>query len=341
MSYYNPSFKVSQKSLIIFGWFCISVLFVLLDFKRFLSFNSVDEELFLNISQADSSVHFIRYVIWGYYISFLTNVSLLFPIIFNLFIFSYTLNVFVKKFELQKIYLVLLLCIPSLFLFSQTILRDFFLLTLNMILFLKINQKTNFKSISIIVFLISIIFILRPLFGLILFFSCASSFLIKRVKFSLSYVLLGQIVIVFVLLSFPSIKEMFFTEYNTLNVDDVFSLLRIDTFNVDDFQLAIGVFFNWLLYYFGINLSMNNSLLLFPFILESIIYLIFFSSFIFFNKMKYKENYLYRFSFWIIIYSILSSVVEADWASVYRHKLFFLPALLYLVSLNNFKKSTK
>jgi hypothetical protein len=210
-----------------------------------------------------------------------------------------------------------------------------------MILFLKINQKTNFKSISIIVFLISIIFILRPLFGLILFFSCASSFLIKRVKFSLSYVLLGQIVIVFVLLSFPAIKEMFFTEYNTLNVDDVFSLLRIDTFNVDDFQLAMGVFFNWLLYYFGINLSMNNSLLLFPFILESIIYLIFFSSFIFFNKMKYKENYLYRFSFWIIIYSILSSVVEADWASVYRHKLFFLPALLYLVSLNNFKKSTK
>ena len=331
MSYY-PSFKVSQKSLIIFGWFCISVLFILLDFKKFISFSSVDEELFLNISQVDSSVYFLRYIVWGYYISFLTNISPLFPILFNLFIFSYVLNAFAKKFELQKTYLVLLLCIPSLFLFSQTILRDFFLLILNMILFLKINQKTNFKSICIIVFLIFIIFILRPLFGLILFFSCLSSFLISRVKFSLSYVLLGQIIILFVLLSFPTTKEMFFTEYDKLNADDVFSLLRIDLFNVRDSQLAIGVFFNWLLYYFGINLSMNNSLLLFPFVLESIIYLIFFLSFIFFNKMKYKEDYLYRLSFWLIIFSILTAVLEADWASVYRHKLFFLPALLYLVS---------
>ena len=313
----------------------MSVLFVLLDFKKFINFDSPDEKLFLALDQANLEMHFIRYVVWSKYIEFLYYFSPLFPIIFNLSLFTIVLNLFVKKFEFQKTYLVLLLCIPSLFLFSQTILRDCFLLTLNMILYLRINQKNNIKSIGIIVFLISM---LRPLFGVILFFSFISSFLIEKVKFSLSYVFLGQIIILFVLLSFPTLKEMFFIEYYKLNVDDVFSLFQIDLFNVQDFQLAIGVFFNWLLYYFGINLSMNNVLLLFPFIFESIIYFIFFSSFIFFNKIKYKEDYLYRFSFWLIIFSILSAVLEADWASMYRHKLFFLPALLYFVSFKNNKQ---
>ena len=101
----------------------------------------------------------------------------------------------------------------------------------------------------------------------------------------------------FILFSFPSLKDMFITEYLKLNGEDVFSLLRIDLFNLNDSQLATGILFNWLLYYFGVNIGMGNFLLLFPFFLESVIYLIFLKSFIFFNKMRFKEDFLYRFSF--------------------------------------------
>ena len=52
--------------------------------------------------------------------------------------------------------------------------------------------------------------------------------------------------------------------------------------------------------------------------------------------MRFKEIFIW-FSFWLIIFSIVSSVLEADWASVYRHKLFFIAPLIYITTkkLNN------
>jgi len=333
MRYINSSINISQRSIIIFGWFCISIILVFLDFKKFISFDSVDEELFLTISEADPSIHFIRYIVWGQYLSFLNNVSPLFPINFHLFIFCLGLNIFVKKYNAQKTHLILLLSIPSLMLFSQTYLRDFFILILNIFLFLKVKKdKTEYKSIFIIATIIFLIFILRPIFGVILCFSLISSILIKKVSYSLSYLFLGQFIVLVTLLLIPDVKEMFITEYYHLNTDDVFSLLRIDLVNVSDLAISAGIFFNWVLYYFGINLHMRNYFLLFPFFIESIIYFIFFRSFLFFNKSRFKIDFLYRLSFWLIIFSMIYSTLEADWASVYRHKIFFLPALFYLAA---------
>jgi len=328
----NYSIKISKSSIATLCWIIFSALLVMFDFKAFLNFNSSDETFFFTFSETDSALQFIRYIIWGSYISSLSIIHPLFPILLNIFIFGGVLNLFVKKFDVQNIYLILLLLIPSLLFFSQTYLRDFSLLTINLFLFIAIAKKNSSKSIFVILLIATLIFALRPLFGIIVYFSLLSSILIRKVKFSLSYVFLGQIIMLFILFSFPSLKDMFITEYLKLNGEDVFSLLRIDLFNLNDSQLATGILFNWLLYYFGVNIGMGNFLLLFPFFLESVIYLIFLKSFIFFNKMRFKEDFLYRFSFWLIVFSIVSSVLEADWASVYRHKLFFLPPLLYIAT---------
>tara|TARA_A100001388_G_scaffold276908_1_gene266055 strand:- start:1780 stop:2793 length:1014 start_codon:yes stop_codon:yes gene_type:complete len=328
----NYSIKISKSSLTILLWICFSALLVIFDFKTFLNFNSSDEKLFLTFSEIDSSLQFIRYIIWGGYISSLSAIHPLFPILLNLLIFGGVLSLFVKKFDVQNTYLVLFLLIPSLIFFSQTYLRDFSLLIINLFLFIAIAKKNSSKSIFAVLVIATLIFALRPLFGIIVYFSLLSSILIRKVKFSLSYVFLGQIIILLILFSVPNLKDMFMTEYLKLNGEDVFSLLRIDLFNLKDSQLAVGILFNWLLYYFGVNIGMGNFWLLFPFFLESAIYLILLKSFIFFNKMRFKEDFLYRFSFWLIVFSIVSSILEADWASVYRHKLFFIPPLIYMTT---------
>ena len=65
-----------------------------------------------------------------------------------------------------------------------------------------------------------------------------------------------------ILFSFPSLKDMFITEYLKLNGEDVYSLLRIDLFNLND-TISHRILFNWLLYYFGLNIGMGNFWLLF------------------------------------------------------------------------------
>ena len=66
---------------------------------------------------------------------------------------------------------------------------------------------------------------------------------------------------------------MFITEYLKLNGEDVYSLLRIDLFNLNDSQLAIGILFNWLLYYFGLNIGMGNFLAFVSFLCLSQLYI--------------------------------------------------------------------
>ena len=142
----NYSIKISKSSIATLCWIIFSALLVMFDFKAFLNFNSSDETFFFTFSETDSALQFIRYIIWGSYISSLSIIHPLFPILLNIFIFGGVLNLFVKKFDVQNIYLILLLLIPSLLFFSQTYLRDFSLLTINLFLFIAIAKKNSSKS---------------------------------------------------------------------------------------------------------------------------------------------------------------------------------------------------
>ena len=153
----NYSIYISKSSLAIFCWISVSALLVMLDFKTFLNFNSSDEKFFLTFSELDSSIQFIRYIIWGGYISILSIIHPLFPILLNLLIFGWVLNLFVKKFNVHNTYLILFLFIPSLLLFSQTYLRDFALLTINLFLFITIAKKNSSKLIFVVLLIGNVI----------------------------------------------------------------------------------------------------------------------------------------------------------------------------------------
>ena len=146
----NYSIKISKSSLAILCWISFSALLVMFDFKAFLNFNSSDETFFLTFSETDSALQFIRYIIWGSYISSLSIIHPLFPILLQIFIFGFVLSLFVKKFDVQNTYLILFLLIPSLLFFSQTYLRDFSLLIINLFLFIAIAKKNSYKSIFLI-----------------------------------------------------------------------------------------------------------------------------------------------------------------------------------------------
>lgn len=323
-------FKISQKSLIVVVWFNISTFLLLFNFKSLISFSSVDELLFITIDQADTSVHFLRYVLWGRYISFLYNVSPYIPLIFHLFLFSIGLSLFCRKYEIGNLQLTLLLCLPSLLLFSQTYLRDFFLLILNLFLFLNLGSASFGVKFIVRPLLVAAIFLLRPILGVVICSSFLFSFFINRLRFALGYLLVGQTVILIALLNFPELNAEFLSIYKGISTENYFSLFHYDLDSINEQQLVFGTFLNWLLFYCGVNLGMKNVLLLIPFAIEALIYCFFIVRYFLLINPLYKVDKLYRFSVWCLIFSMVIGFLESDWASVYRHKLFFLAPLLYL-----------
>ena len=135
-------------------------------------------------------------------------------------------------------------------------------------------------------------------------------------------------------------RESFKDYYYTLNLNDSISLFEFEIYDVSNLELYCTIFFNWILFWFGLNLeSQTNDYYLLIFMVEAFIYgILFFLSFFMYKNYKYKKSFVYRFCFLILLSSIFFSIFEAEWASVYRHKLFFIPVLLYLSNVNSFKK---
>lgn len=330
--------RVNTSQLLLILWVLISSLLIFINIRTIVSFTSYDEQLFLNFSNEVLEYNFIRYVIWGFYIEKLSSLSLNLPILINLIIFYFSLRSFITYFKPNNVFIISIFLIPSLLFYSTTYLRDFVIVAFlfYIITFLKDFQSKNLFKVLI---LISLVFLLRPQMGLVIILAIIIAKYLPKINPHIPSIFI-LIITSLVIVNIDSLRESFKDYYYTLNLNDSISLFEFEIYDVSNLELYCTIFFNWILFWFGLNLeSQTNDYYLLIFMIEAFIYgILFFLSFFMYKNYKYKKSFVYRFCFLILLSSIFFSIFEAEWASVYRHKLFFIPVLLYLSNVNSLKK---
>lgn len=325
----------------------ISVIYIAFLFIKLRFGELTPDEVLFTSGQVPVDDWSLKYLITLYVISTLTSIhELLFPvslILFSITTFNYAYKIELEEIVFSRIGIVLTFLFPSVIYFSTSYLRDIFLFLLSiLIIYSYRNNKINIWTIIIF----SAISILRPEAGLIImlsflfvyFFYNNTNLMLLVSKYSTVLVILLAWLVLFVLVNTEYFWEPFHERLSRYEKStDGFSVFEVDITRSN--VLAIGLV-NWFAYYASFLFKNAYSLFSYLMLLDSIIVGWLFLNGIFnINKIQLRHNRLYQISYVVIISTFFVSLPESLPETMYRHRMAYLPFLIYLNFSGNEKNT--
>lgn len=331
-------FILDRRKVILYLFLLFYLLLVTLDLKSIIGFNSSDELLFTNFLNKKQEYYSLGHFVWGNYITKTFQIHEFLPIYLNVILLFYCFKQFYEKAKLNGLMLMLVLTLPSILFFSCTYLRDIPIMSFILLIISKlcVIPKT-WRSYVLIVMCTLIVILLRPYLGvfvilsLILSVKWVTKFKLYRI-FPIAFFLVG-----IVMYYSPQLLNMYKATVYSVEPNLVnFGLLGFDKEGLDNVEVILTFYFNWIPYWCTYNLMTIDSFIKLVFVYDTyLITLLIAIVFIKFNKNIFKMNWAYRFCLYMLLSSFILGSLESGSATIMRHKLVFVPCVLYLFASTN------
>jgi len=280
----------------------------------------------------------LKYLITLYVISSLTEINqFLYPfflILLGVCTYGYAYKEELKSHTIGKIGLLIAFLLPSTIYFSTAYLRDIFLFLLSLLLIY--SYKRNKISVRSL-FIFGGIAILRPEAGLLIFlsfifvsiFTKKDKIILSINKYSTPIVLLFSWLLLFALINTDIFWEFLYETVNRYEKStDGFSVFEVDITKSNVLMLG---FVNWFAYYASFLFKDSFSLFSYFMLLDSILIGFLFLRGIFLvKKRNFKYDKIYQISYVLVLSTLFVSLPESLPETMYRHRMAYLPFLLYL-----------
>ena len=334
--------KIGRSNTLLVVLFFIQLSSIILNLKDLIGFSSSDELLYTTFFEKEFTSYLPWHYLWGVYVSFLYNLHPHLPTIISLILLYYSLYIFQLNFNLKRIWLIFLF--PSVFFFSLTYLRDIPIVAFSFLFLSQINKGTKKGSFMSFIFLL-LIFCLRPYFGAALFVMLILSskrFLVLKTPTLLlvSFLIIGFLIYVNEFVGSLYSERVILMESHLPQ----FGMLGFDKESSGNIEAMLTFLFNWIPYWYNYSIVEMDSLVKFPFVIESTLLFSFITLiFLGFDSAKYSKLKVYRLSFLTILLSFFLASIESGNATVLRHKLVFIPFLVFLLphSIETFRRNYK
>lgn len=322
------------------------VVYILIIFIVYISFLFIklkmgeltpDERLFIS-GQVPYDGWEIKYLLTMFIISSLYSINeLIFPIsliIISVIVFSYAYKNELKRRTIGKYGLLIAFLLPSTIYFSTAYLRDIFLFLFTILLIYSYQEnKIGFLTLL----LLGLIMLFRPEAGTLILISfiiitCLNyrdKFIISINKYSTPIVLLTVWGLLFILLKHDYFWGYLYEVVNRFEDSTRgFSVLEV---SMTKENVMLYGLVNWFAYYGSFLFKDSFSTFSYFMLLDSIIIGILFIRGIFFIKKKeFKYNKIYQVSYAIVLGTLFVSLPESVPETMYRHRMAYLPFLIYL-----------
>lgn len=316
----------------------ISLVYLLfLYFKLSLGELTPDENLFIS-GQIPMDNWSLKYTITLIIISTLSNINeLLYPFILifvSVFTFNQLYRIEFKERVLGNTGVLITFLLPSTIYFSTAYLRDILLYLLALLLIYSYHQKK--VSFWTVIFF-GLIVILRPEAGILILLSYLFVYIFSRnehILLSINKYTSPLVIIFSWLLLILLISTDIFWEYlyNTINEYEKstvgFSVFQVPITHNNIISLGLV---NWFAYYAPFFFKDSFSLFGYFMLIDSIIVgLLFIRGIFFINKNQFKYDKIYQVSYFLVLATLFISLPESLPETMYRHRMAYLPFLLYL-----------
>lgn len=314
------------------------LLLVTLDLKSIIGFNSSDELLFTNFLNKKQEYYSIGHFVWGNYITKTFQLHEFLPIYLNVILLFYCFKQFYENAKLNSLMILLVLTLPSILFFSCTYLRDVPIMAFILLIISKLcaTSRTGWWYTSIAMCAL-VVTLFRPYLGVFVILSLIFSikgftkFKLYRI-FPIAFFLVGIVMYYSPELLHQYKATVYSVEPNLVN----FGLLGFDKEGLDSVGTILTFYFNWIPYWCTYNLMTIDSFIKLVFVYDTyLITLLIAIVFIRFNKKIFKMNWAYRFCLYMLLSSFILGSLESGSATIMRHKLVFVPCVLYLFTSTN------
>lgn len=304
------------------------------------------DELFYTSKGLISESLSIKFLITKLFFTFMFNINeyllpicnVLLIVLFFRFFYKDGLK---KRNRLKNKTIFLILLLPSVTYFSVAYLRDIYIFLLT---FLLVFKYKNLSKIYILL-IFGFISLLRYEAGSII----AIAFLLSSILMFKNNVIIPMnfvTIVIYFMVTWMSLFVLFENEYiwnkvysiiwNYEKTTDYYGILQVPVERINVINYSI---INWFAYYSPFLFKNKFSLFSFYMLVDSIIVgFLFFRTIFIFSSRRFNVDKMYRTAFFVFLLTFFIAIPESVPETMYRHRMSYLPFLLYLNVYNKIRK---